>query len=235
MNLQGVRQILREQAFGNDEYAFFNKKIVMTNKKVLGVRTPQMRKLAKSWAKEVDAKSVRKLAREINPDVFEEVFLLGLVIGEAKISDEEKQKLIFDYLKLVDSWALVDCVIGKKLPAKNFDEKLWWQFAQKCLELGGEFEVRAGVIAQMQYFLTDKNLAKVFVSLRKIKTDKYYVKMATAWLYATAAAFYFEETMAELEKGKIDEWVVKKSYQKMKESFRISDKQKAIINKRVAK
>ena len=64
-----------------------------------------------------------------------------------------------------------------------------------------------------------------------LKHDGYYVKMALAWLYATAAVNFFDLTLAELENEHIDAWTRNKSYQKMRESRRFTPEEQEIILK----
>jgi L-arabinose isomerase len=49
------KEDLSELAAGNDEYAAFNRRIVNTKKQVLGVRMPDLRRLAKRVAKGMTA------------------------------------------------------------------------------------------------------------------------------------------------------------------------------------
>jgi hypothetical protein len=81
----------------------------------------------------------------------------------------------------------------------------------------------------MSNFLNDEYIGKVFKELRKIENNAYYVKMALAWLYATSAINYFEKTIVEITRPDIDVWITKKSFQKMLESFRISEEHKKKI------
>ena len=88
----------------------------------------------------------------------------------------------------------------------------------------------------MTNFLDEAHIDQVFAALRKVTSDGYYVKMALAWLYATAAVNFFEKTLAELENRQIDTWTRNKAYQKMRESRRFTPRQQQIIikNKRAS-
>jgi hypothetical protein cdivTM_08458 len=81
----------------------------------------------------------------------------------------------------------------------------------------------------MANFLDESHIQRVFAALRNVKHDGYYVKMALAWLYATAAVNFFELTLSELENGQIDAWTRNKAYQKMRESRRFTPEQQEII------
>ncbi len=209
----------------NDEYAAFNKRIVNTNMPVLGVRVPDLRKLAKRLAKELTADDVAALLK-IKQPTFDYILLCGLLITHVKMSDERAIELIKQWLPLTDSWAHIDCVADTN---PRFTSQMWWDFATECLRSDAEFTVRYGVILLMCNFLDDRHIDKVFELLAGVKHDGYYVKMALAWTYATAAVKYFERTLAELEKPSIDPWTRAKTYQKMRESRRFNGEQQAII------
>ena len=53
--------------------------------------------------------------------------------------------------------------------------------------------------------------------------------MAIAWLFATALAKQWKETIPYIEKNKLDEWVHNKTIQKARESYRITIDQKEYL------
>ncbi len=216
---------------GNDEYATFNARIVNSKLPVLGVRVPDLRKLARQLAKDLTADDAAKLLQFEQPN-YEYIFLCGLLITHVKMSDNQAIELTKQWLPLTDSWAHIDCFIESK---PRFRTQIWWDFALECLKSDAEFTVRYGVISLMCNFLNDQHIDEVFKQLRSVKHDGYYVKMALAWTYATAAAKYFERTLLELEKSDIDPWTCAKAYQKMRESRRFNDKQQAIIKAKRSK
>ena len=121
MSVPEIHQQLLELAKGNQEYAKFNKRIVNTKKQVLGVRVPNLRKLAKTLTKSVNYERLEKLFSQMDFDVYEHSFLLGLMINYARLSDAETINLTKIYLKSVDSWAEVDIFAEKR---RKFDQEL---------------------------------------------------------------------------------------------------------------
>lgn len=226
MSVPEIHQQLLELAKGNQEYAKFNKRIVNTKKQVLGVRVPNLRKLAKTLTKSVNYERLEKLFSQMDFDVYEHSFLLGLMINYARLSDAETINLTKIYLKSVDSWAEVDIFAEKR---RKFDQELWFNFVNQCLKSSQEFVVRFSVVWLMGNALDQKNLSETFAKICKIKHDGYYVKMGLAWLYVTAAVEHYRATLDELQNPQIDNWVKNKAYQKMRESFRLNADQKAEI------
>jgi hypothetical protein cdivTM_08458 len=218
---------LTNLAQGNESYAAFNQRIVNTKMPVIGVRVPDLRRLARELAPDMSAADISKLLTAQNKS-FDYVLLCGLLITHARLDDQTAIGLTKQYLPHVDSWAHIDIFVEKKL---RFAGEMWQDFALECLRSEAEFTVRYGVVSLMTNFLDEANIDQVFAALRGIKHDGYYVKMALAWLYATAAVNFFELTLAEIENGHIDAWTRNKAYQKMRESRRFTPEQQAIILK----
>ena len=243
MDIAAVDQTLRQLAVGDEKYAAFQRRIVNTNKRVYGVRTPALRHLAKQLVRygigaaggdgnnetpPLNAADIRIFLRELDETVYEQVLLGGLLINYTKMNDETMIDLIRCYLPLVDSWAEIDTFVERRV---RFRADAWWNFACENLHQDGEFSVRYGVIMLMSNFLTLDSMSRVFTELRTITHDGYYVKMAIAWLYAEAALVSFDQAMNELRNTRIDVCIKKKAMQKMKESRRFTSEQQAIIAK----
>ena len=218
---------LANLAQGNETYAAFNKRIVNTKMPVIGVRVPDLRRLARELAPDMSAADISKLLTAKN-ESFDYVLLCGLLITHARLDDRMAIDLTKQYLSHVDSWAHIDIFVEKK---RCFAGEVWRDFALECLQSEAEFTVRYGVVSLMTNFLDEAHIDQVFAALRNVRHDGYYVKMALAWLYATAAVHFFELTLAELENGHIDAWTRNKSYQKMRESRRFTLEEQEIILK----
>lgn len=222
---------LAKLAEGNETYAAFNKRIVNTKMPVIGVRVPDLRRLARELAPDMSVANISELLT-VQDESFDYVLLCGLLITHARLDDQTAIDLTRQYLPRIDSWAHIDVFIEKK---RRFAGESWWNFALECLQSEAEFTVRYGVVSLMTNFLDEAHINQVFAVLRDITHDGYYVKMALAWLYATAAVNFFELTLAELENGHVDAWTRNKAYQKMRESRRFTSEQQDIIAKYKAK
>lgn len=226
IKLEEVKKELSLLAIGNEEYAKFNARIVNTNKTVLGVRVPALRKYAKLLARDSSFDDIKKYIDTIDSNVFEQTLLAGMLINSSKLPDREKIALAKQYLKFADSWAEIDIFASKR---KKFDDKLWWNFASHSLSSPDEFTVRYGVVEMMANFLNNAYIEQVFQALRGTKHDGYYVRMGIAWLYATAAVDYYDCTLEEIQKPHLSLWTKKKALTKMCESYRFSVEQKKAI------
>ena len=223
-----IKAQLTDLAQGNETYAAFNQRIVNTKMPVVGVRVPDLRRLARELAPDMSAAKISELLR-VKDVTFDYVLLCGLLITHSRLDDQTTIDLAKQYLLCVDSWAHIDIFVEKK---RRFAGEIWRDFALECLQNEAEFTVRYGAVSLMTNFLDEAHIDQVFAALRNVKHDGYYVKMALAWLYATTAVHFFDLTLAELENEHIDAWTRNKSYQKMRESRRFTPEQQAVISKK---
>lgn len=226
---------IREELFiyKDIEYAKFNKKLCPdTNKEIIGIRIPILRKIAKGFVKKEDWKIYLDEVIDVYEDkYFEEVILQGLIIGYAKINLNEKLGYIKSFVPKIDSWAISDTVI----PTFKFKEnelKQTWKFILPYTKSKEEFEIRFAVIVMLHYFLTKEYVDEVIILLDKIKTDKYYAQMAIAWTLAEIGIKFPNKAMEYLNsENNLDKFTYNKTLQKMIESFRVSDETKNILRK----
>ena len=93
---------LETLAQGNETYAAFNKRIVNTKMPVIGVRVPDLRRLARELAPDMSAADISKLLTAKN-ESFDYVLLCGLLITHARLGDQTAIDLARQYLPCVDS------------------------------------------------------------------------------------------------------------------------------------
>jgi len=215
------------QTLVDSEYAKFNQKLCPdTKKKMLGIRVPKLRELAKKIVKEDDWK---KILEEAEDSCFEEVLLQGFIIGYAKIDIDEKLEYIKWFVPKIDSWAISD-TFCPTLKIKSQDLEKMWKFIQPYLNSNKEFDVRFAVIMMLDYYIIEEYVDEVLQKLDKISHDGYYVKMAVAWTICEIGIKFNEKAMAYLKgKNNLDKFTYNKALQKMRESYRISSSQKDIL------
>lgn len=163
------------------EYKEFNKKLTPdTKRKMLGVRIPKIRELAKEMLKEKDWK---ELVNEIDDEYFEEIILQGFIIGYGKADIEEKMAYIREFVAKIDSWGICDSFVPSlKIKQKDLDEV--FQFITPYFTSNKEYEVRFGVIMLLDYYINEQYIDKVIELLDRVNHEGYYVKMGVAWCLA---------------------------------------------------
>ena len=191
---------------------------------VIGVRTPALRNLAKELFKSGD---YREFIDHLPHDYYEEVNLHGMIICLIKDYEEaiyEVDKL----LPYVDNWATCDLLSLKKAFKGNLDrledEIKGWISSDET------YTVRFGMGVLLEFYLDEAFEPKYLDWVAGVKSDEYYIKMMQAWYFATALAKQYDETIPYIENKRLDEWVHRKTIQKAKESYRVSDDTKAYLN-----
>lgn len=212
------------------KYKNFNSKLCPDTKlKMLGIRIPKLRNLAKEILKEY---SLEEAVNTIGTEYFEEVILKGMVIGYKKDIFENKKKYIQNFIPEIDSWAISDTFVPSIKPKKEELEDVY-NFILPYLNSDKEFEVRVGIIFLLDYFIIDDYVEKVIKLIDNIKHDGYYVKMAASWTLAEIGIKFNEKFMNYFtgNQNHLDKFTYNKTIQKMLESRRIDKKQKEILRK----
>lgn len=205
------------------EYKFFQEKIISTVNPdtIIGVRTPELRKLAKILIKE----DYTSFLKELPHKYFDENQLHAFIISETKNYDECILH-INNFLPYIDNWATCD-QLSPKIFKKNTDKlldhiKLWIKSKEPYI-------IRFGVGMLMQYYLDDNFNEEYLKMVSKIKSNEYYVNMMIAWYFATALAKQYKSTINYIENKKLDIWIHNKTIQKAVDSYRITEEQKEYL------
>lgn len=202
-------------------YKAFHAKLIPNIKEdvIIGVRTPELRKYAKEFAKTDEAK---EFVNRLPHKYYEENNLHGFIIEQIKDFDECIAE-VERFLPYVDNWATCDLmspkVFRKNLPKLLDRIKVW-------IQLNDTYTVRFAIEMLMKYFLDDEYDVKYPRMVAKVKSDEYYVNMMIAWYFATALAKQYDSILSFIENQKLETWTHNKAIQKAIESRRISQEQK---------
>ena len=193
------------------------------NSTIIGVRTPEIKKLAKELIKG----DYKDFLEELPHKYFDENQLHAFIISEIKDYDE-CISYINKFLPYIDNWATCDQLspkVFKKNTDKLLDEIKVWIKSKET------YTIRFGIGCLMQYYLDDNFKEEYLNLVSRIKSNEYYVNMMIAWYFATALAKQYDSTIKYIESNKLDIWVHNKTIQKAIESYRITDKQKDYLRK----
>ena len=206
----------------DNEYQRLQYKIIPNVDNIIGVRTPELRKLAKQLIKE---NNYKLFLNNLPHKYFDENQLHAFIISEIKDYDE-CIKYINDFLPYIDNWATCD-QMSPKILKKHKEELI--KYIKVWIKSKKTYTIRFGIGMLMEYFL-DENFNKTYLELvSKIRSNEYYVNMMIAWFFATALAKQYEETIKYIENKKLDIWVHNKTIQKAIESYRIRESQKEYL------
>ena len=217
---------IRETLFSlrDEKFAAFQARLIpnVAPERIIGVRTPALRKLAKTLRGSGEAEEFLKA---LPHDFFEENNLHAFLLCEMK-DFEACVQAVEDFLPYVDNWATCD-QMSPGVFRKNKQALLpyirCWIASERC------YTRRFGTGMLMSHFL-DEDFREEYLSLvSDIRSEEYYVNMMIAWYFATALAKQYEAALPYLENRRLDPWVHNKTIQKAVESFRVSDEHKACL------
>lgn len=206
------------------KYGDFQAKLMpnIDRQRVIGVRTPALRKYAKELAKEKD---IQEFLQDLPHKYFEENQLHAFIICEQKEYHRCMEELV-RFLPYVDNWATCDQMSPKvfKKHRKELLEQIKIWIASK-----ETYTVRYGIGMLMNHFLEEDFEVEYPEMVAKIRTEEYYVNMMIAWYFATALAMQYEAVLPFIEERRLDAWTHRKAIQKSVESYRITREQKEYL------
>ena len=187
--------------------------------RIIGVRTPVLRKLAKEMAGTAEAEA---FLRDLPHTYYEENNLHAFLVEQMKDYDA-CVAAIDTFLPYVDNWSTCDGwspKVFKKHPEELLVKIREWMASDL------PYTVRFGIGMLQRYFL-DERFDPVYLAwVATIDREEYYVRMMVAWYFATALAKQYESTLPYVEQGWLPVWTHNKTIQKAVESYRISAEQK---------
>lgn len=206
----------------DEGYRQFQMPLIPTveSERVIGVRTPVLRKLAKELAGTPEAEV---FLRELPHTYYEENNLHAFLVEQIK--DYNTCTAAIDaFLPYVDNWSTCDGWSPKVLekhPEELLDKIREW------ISSDHPFTVRYGIGMLQRYFLDDLFKPEYVEWVASIDREEYYVKMMVAWYFATALAKQYEAALPYIREYRLSEWIHNKAIQKAIDSFRVSAEHKA--------
>ena len=190
--------------------------------RIIGVRTPQLRKFAKEYGKTDKAKTFLTV---LPHQYYEENNLHGLLIEQIKEYDSALDELE-RFLPYIDNWATCD-MLAMKVVKKHLD--LFIKKIYQWLESKHTYTIRFAIGMLMRYYLEDTFKIGYARKVAEIRSEEYYVNMMRAWYFATALAKQYEQVIPFLEERQLDVWTHNKTIQKSRESVRINSEHSEYI------
>ena len=222
MTLQDIRQRLFD--LRDEQYAAFHRKLIpnIEARRVIGVRTPALRKLAKEVAREPVAAD---FLNALPHDYYDENQLHAFIVSGIKDFDECMRQTE-RFLPYVDNWATCDQLsprVFSKQPEAVLQHAVGWMADER------EYTVRFGIGRLMAHFLDDLFDERFPAMVADIRREEYYVRMMQAWYFATALAKQYARVLPFIEARRLEPWTHNKAIQKAVESYRINEEQKAYL------
>ena len=217
---------IQEKLFSMQDKAYqeFSRKLIpsIEPEKIIGVRTPALRQLAK----EVIAADEAEAFLSDLPHAYHEENQLHAFILSAIKEYEPCMAYLEKFLPYVDNWATCDQmspkVFKKHRPELLSQIKTW-------LKAEEPYTVRYAIGMMMAHFLDEDFDRSYLEMVAQIRSEEYYINMMIAWYFATALAKQYEAALPYIEERRLAPWTHNKAIQKAIESRRISVEQKAYL------
>lgn len=213
------------KALADPAYKAFHERLCKTSRaEILGVRSPETKRIAKEIAKG-DAGGFLALAGDT---YYEELLIKGFVIAFLKASLVEKRPLIDGFIPQIDNWAVCDSFCAALKPKRGEAEVLY-RLCLDYLAKSGEYERRAAIVLLMDHLVNEEYIDRIFTLLTGVQCDCYYVHMAVAWCVQVCFVECKEKTLAFLQTNVLDVPTHNKAIQKITESNRVTKEDKALV------
>ena len=202
-------------------YRDFHARLIPTVKKekIIGIRTPMIRKFAKEFGKTEESELFLKV---LPHQYYEENNLHGLLIEQIRDYDKCLKELE-RFLPHIDNWATCD-LLALHMMKKHRD--IFIREIYRWMESDKPYIIRFGISMLMRHYLDEGFKPEYPEKVATIRSEEYYVNMMRAWYFATALAKQYEKILPFLEEQRMDIWTHNKTIQKSIESYRITQEQK---------
>ena len=224
--MSSVEEVIQNRLFELQDlkYKEFQCKLMPTVKPetVIGVRTPDLRKLAREFSKTPEALEFLKI---LPHTYYEENNLHGFLIETIREYDAAIAA-VEAFLPYIDNWATCDLIspnlFKKHLPELYGKIKIW-------LKSGHTYTVRFGIGMLLSFYLGDSFRPEMLKLVAGVRSEEYYINMMIAWYFATALAKQYGATLPYMQDKRLEKWTHNKAIQKAIESYRIGDEVKAFL------
>lgn len=207
----------------DEKFATFSRKIMQTDK-LLGVKVPVLRKIAREFSVYDD------FYNNVSLDNFEQIAVVGFYIGQTTKDYSELKKRVDYILPHINNWGNCDIFVSsiKLLKTKSKLEFLANVFAY--LKSSNEYTVRFGIVCLLDYYLLDEKLTdEIFKKIIPLQDKTYYIDMAIAWLVSVSFVKFKDITLNLLKSGDLTKNVQNKSISKICDSFRVDSSDKVFV------
>ena len=208
----------------DEKYKNFHQNLGINNN-IIGIRTP----LLKNIAKEISKGNYKEFLLLCQTNYYEEITLYGLII--TNIHDINTSIKYLDIFKhRIDNWASCDLFCSSyKIVKKN--KECIYKYILNNITSNNLWIKRLCFVLLLDYYIDEHYLNSIFTLCNKYNTNDYYVEMSVAWLISICYIKYPNITLKYIKNNKLNNYTHNKAIQKIKESRRVSIKDKEILNK----
>lgn len=208
-------------ALQDEKFREFQTRLIPTvaPETVIGVRTPELRRLAKETGEDEGFLSA------LPHEYYEENQLHAIIISGMKDFSGCIARLD-EFLPYADNWATTD-IMTVKMFRKHTAELL--PHIRRWLDSGRTYTVRYAIGCLMNFYLDGEFRPEYLEMVAGVDCGEYYVSMMAAWYFATALAKQYGAAIPYIEGRRLEPDTHRRTIQKAIESFRITPEQKKYL------
>lgn len=216
-----IRMALEAQV--DADYQAFQARLLPTvpPEKILGVRTPVLRKMAQSLRRQPEGCLYADI---LTHNSFDETQLHSFLISSETDYPTALAK-VERFLPAVDNWAVCDQLSPKAFAKEPSLRQICYDWMCSSLP----YTVRFGIGMLMRHFLDGQFDPEDPARVAAVHSEEYYVHMMVAWYFATALAKQPETVLPYFERHSLPERTHRKAIQKAIESDRIGAETKEYL------
>ena len=217
-------------ALADEKYRQFQAGLLPTvdKAKILGVRTPVLRRYAKTLLRQ--PQQVQAFLAALPHEYYEENNLHMELLALQKLPFDRLLPMVEAFLPCIDNWATCDGragVLFAQYPAEAQAAAARW------LQSDRPYTVRFGMVTLLSFVRTafaPEHLARVAAPVVDGPCrEEYYVRMAAAWYFSMALVHQWEAALPWVEQARLPVWVHNKAIQKACESYQLTPQQKELL------
>lgn len=229
MTSEAIKHLL--MTWAEPQFRAFSMSLMPGVGRVLGVRLPKLRKLARELA----LGDVDRYLQEASDATFEEIMLQGMVIGYAAKDLPKTLARIQTFVPKMDNWSVCDSFCGTlKFVEKN--RSFFLRFLSPYFKSKEEYDVRFAIVIGLNYYIVPEYIDVLLQKLRWVKHKGYYAQMALAWALSMAYIKFPQETEKFLmSENAFDDFVFNKTIQKICESRQVDIQEKMRLRSLIRK
>ncbi len=205
------------------KYKEFNKKIISNEKYIIGVRTNDLKLIAKELVlnNELD---YLNLPHKYHEEKMIYMFMLSYI---------KDYKLVYDklasFVPYISNWAVCDSITNIKIIKKHRD--YFYNLVLKYIKSKKEYELRFSIVMLLFHYICDEYIDNIYnmINIALDNANDYYSKMAISWLLCELMIKYRDKTLLYIKENEIDPVILNKSISKMCDSYRISNDDKEFL------
>ncbi|MBR2254690.1 MAG: DNA alkylation repair protein [Candidatus Methanomethylophilaceae archaeon] len=215
------RRIL--ESLADEGYREFTSSLIPGKEGILGVRVPDIHRLAKTIIDE-DWRSFLDEA----PSCFEEEMLEAEVIASAPMDVDERIRYTEEFIGTMDNWSVCDLFCSRWSFDVTESDQVWTYF-RGLMGSGMEYPMRASMVLRSMRFRDADHIRDIVGDARSFDHAGYYYRMGCAWSLCECFVYDREDVLNLLEQGGLPIWTHNKTIQKIVESRRTSKEDRELV------